>query len=57
MCLNESGTFLIFTKTKTAVSDHAPASVILISKKVIATSKTWRFNRSLLKHEDVMKYD
>ena len=39
-----------------AVSDHAPVSLTLKNKKDTPPSKNWRFNTSLLKDEDFIKY-
>uniref|UniRef100_A0A3P9CFM5 exodeoxyribonuclease III n=1 Tax=Maylandia zebra TaxID=106582 RepID=A0A3P9CFM5_9CICH len=39
-----------------AVSDHAPVSLTLMHKNNTTPSKNWRFNISLLKDEDFIKY-
>uniref|UniRef100_A0A669EY73 Uncharacterized protein n=1 Tax=Oreochromis niloticus TaxID=8128 RepID=A0A669EY73_ORENI len=39
-----------------AVSDHAPVSLTLMHKNNTTPSKNWRFNTSLLKDEDFIKY-
>uniref|UniRef100_A0A669DGZ9 Reverse transcriptase domain-containing protein n=1 Tax=Oreochromis niloticus TaxID=8128 RepID=A0A669DGZ9_ORENI len=39
-----------------AVSDHAPVSLTLMQKNNTTPSKNWRFNTSLLKDEEFIKY-
>ncbi len=39
-----------------AVSDHAAVSLTLVNKKTTPPSNNWRFNTSLLKDDDFIKY-
>ncbi len=39
-----------------AVSDHAAVSLTLVNKKASPPSNNWRFNTSLLKDDDFIKY-
>ncbi len=39
-----------------AVSDHAAVSLTLVNKKATPPSNNWRFNTSLLKDDDFIKY-